>query len=269
MIPDPGRASMVSTTSTTTASSGARRLGVSRKPTLGSIFKASLQSLMDTLGVTDVHYIRCIKPNEAKKAWEFTPQQVLGQLRACGVLETIRISCAGYPNRWTFEEFAERYTNSSSRPETENDLTSLLVIICSCTPLNGPKAEQTPSRSVPQFSNRRSRTRTNTKLASRKSSCERVCLRTSNPGALIASIPSPPLSRRISSELWRGIAMCACAKPLSRFKPGGVVSWPNGWCWLSGRRSPRGGFRLLPDDLCKGGGFWRCTTRLSSSKLVS
>ncbi|WWC59169.1 uncharacterized protein I303_101717 [Kwoniella dejecticola CBS 10117] len=80
-----------------------------KKPTLGSIFKHSLISLMDTINNTNVHYIRCIKPNEAKKAWELEPQQVLSQLRACGVLETIRISCAGYPSRWTFEEFAERY----------------------------------------------------------------------------------------------------------------------------------------------------------------
>jgi myosin V len=107
MIPDPGRSSL---TSSSTGASGVRKVGATaRKPTLGSIFKGSLASLMDTLGVTDVHYIRCIKPNELKKAWEFAPQQVLGQLRACGVLETIRISCAGYPNRWTFEEFAERF----------------------------------------------------------------------------------------------------------------------------------------------------------------
>ncbi|KAJ8659397.1 hypothetical protein O0I10_004759 [Lichtheimia ornata] len=80
-----------------------------RKPTLGSIFKLSLINLMDTIEHTNVHYIRCVKPNEAKLAWEFEPNMVLSQLRACGVLETIRISCAGYPSRWTFEEFAERY----------------------------------------------------------------------------------------------------------------------------------------------------------------
>lgn len=82
---------------------------IARKPTLGSIFKLSLINLMDTIGSTNVHYIRCIKPNEAKVAWEFDPSMVLSQLRACGVLETIRISCAGYPSRWTFEEFADRY----------------------------------------------------------------------------------------------------------------------------------------------------------------
>jgi len=80
-----------------------------RKPTLGGIFKSSLIELMHTINSTDVHYIRCIKPNEAKEAWKFEGPMVLSQLRACGVLETIRISTAGYPTRWTYEEFAMRY----------------------------------------------------------------------------------------------------------------------------------------------------------------
>ncbi|KAL2178937.1 P-loop containing nucleoside triphosphate hydrolase protein [Thermothelomyces heterothallicus CBS 202.75] len=88
-----------------------RRIGVAvnRKPTLGGIFKSSLIELMNTISSTDVHYIRCIKPNEAKEAWKFEGPMVLSQLRACGVLETVRISCAGYPTRWTYEEFALRY----------------------------------------------------------------------------------------------------------------------------------------------------------------
>ncbi|KAK2797755.1 hypothetical protein FQN50_009084 [Emmonsiellopsis sp. PD_5] len=88
-----------------------RRIGVAvnRKPTLGGIFKSSLIELMNTINSTDVHYIRCIKPNEGKEAWKFEGPMVLSQLRACGVLETVRISCAGYPTRWTYEEFALRY----------------------------------------------------------------------------------------------------------------------------------------------------------------
>ncbi|KAH9056633.1 myosin 5 [Lactarius vividus] len=106
LIPDPGRTSLVNS-----AATGPKRPGAAaRKPTQASIFKASLANLMYTLGITNVHYIRCIKPNEQKEAWKFVPQQVLSQLRACGVLETIRISCAGYPTRWTYEEFAERFT---------------------------------------------------------------------------------------------------------------------------------------------------------------
>lgn len=90
---------------------GGRKIGVAvnRKPTLGGIFRSSLIELMNTINNTDVHYIRCIKPNEAKEAWKFEGPMVLSQLRACGVLETVRISCAGYPTRWTYEEFALRY----------------------------------------------------------------------------------------------------------------------------------------------------------------
>ncbi|KAJ7056630.1 P-loop containing nucleoside triphosphate hydrolase protein [Mycena amicta] len=99
-IPDPGRTSLVATAARGTAV---------KKPTLGSIFKGSLGTLMEMLRMTQVHYIRCIKPNQHKMAWEFSPLQVLAQLRASGVLETIRISTAGYPSRWTFEDFARRY----------------------------------------------------------------------------------------------------------------------------------------------------------------
>ncbi|WPG97890.1 myosin-2 [Acrodontium crateriforme] len=93
------------------AANGAPKRGTaaSRKPTLGGIFKSSLIELMTTINSTDVHYIRCIKPNEGKEAWKFEGPMVLSQLRACGVLETVRISCAGYPTRWTYEEFALRY----------------------------------------------------------------------------------------------------------------------------------------------------------------
>ncbi|EDN90804.1 hypothetical protein SS1G_00204 [Sclerotinia sclerotiorum 1980 UF-70] len=99
------------TTSAATKPTPGRRIGVAvnRKPTLGGIFKSSLIELMSTINGTDVHYIRCIKPNEAKESWVFEGPMVLSQLRACGVLETVRISTAGYPTRWTYEEFALRY----------------------------------------------------------------------------------------------------------------------------------------------------------------
>jgi myosin-5 len=91
------------------AASGRRVGASSRKPTLGGIFKSSLIELMGTINSTEVHYIRCIKPNEGKEAWKFEGPMVLSQLRACGVLETVRISCAGYPTRWTYDDFCMRY----------------------------------------------------------------------------------------------------------------------------------------------------------------
>lgn len=64
---------------------------------------------MATLNSTVPHYIRCIKPNDRKAAFMFNPQRTIQQLRACGVLETVRISAAGYPSRWTYPEFFNRY----------------------------------------------------------------------------------------------------------------------------------------------------------------
>lgn len=101
-------------------SASRRPLGLIKKPTLGSQFKQSLIGLMDTIDKTNAHYIRCIKPNEAKKAWAVEPQNMLGQLRACGVLETIRISSAGYPSRWTFAEFVQRYYMLVSSAQTNH-----------------------------------------------------------------------------------------------------------------------------------------------------
>ncbi|KAI9352487.1 P-loop containing nucleoside triphosphate hydrolase protein [Zopfochytrium polystomum] len=86
-----------------------RKMTMSKKPTLGSMFKTSLIQLMETMRVTESHYIRCIKPNILKRPFGFEAQMVLAQLRACGVLETIKISCAGYPNKMTHEQFANRY----------------------------------------------------------------------------------------------------------------------------------------------------------------
>uniref|UniRef100_A0A8C0ZTS4 Myosin VC n=1 Tax=Castor canadensis TaxID=51338 RepID=A0A8C0ZTS4_CASCN len=72
-------------------------------------FRSSLYLLMETLNATTPHYVRCIKPNDEKLPFEFDSKRVVQQLRACGVLETIRISAQSYPSRWTYIEFYSRY----------------------------------------------------------------------------------------------------------------------------------------------------------------
>ncbi|XP_005866307.1 PREDICTED: unconventional myosin-Vb isoform X1 [Myotis brandtii] len=79
------------------------------KKTVGHQFRTSLQLLMETLNATTPHYVRCIKPNDEKLPFHFDPKRAVQQLRACGVLETIRISAAGYPSRWTYHDFFNRY----------------------------------------------------------------------------------------------------------------------------------------------------------------
>lgn len=71
---------------------------------VGSQFRDSLNLLMTTLNATTPHYVRCIKPNDEKAAFQFDPKRAVQQLRACGVLETVRISAAGYPSRFVSTE---------------------------------------------------------------------------------------------------------------------------------------------------------------------
>ncbi|XP_071515653.1 unconventional myosin-Va isoform X4 [Panulirus ornatus] len=93
------------------------------KKTVGSQFRDSLSLLMLTLNSTTPHYVRCIKPNDDKMAFTFDPTRAIQQLRACGVLETVRISAAGYPSRWTYNEFSSRYrVLCNSRDIKRNDM---------------------------------------------------------------------------------------------------------------------------------------------------
>ncbi|KAL6041784.1 Unconventional myosin-XIX [Balamuthia mandrillaris] len=76
---------------------------------VASQFKQSLNELMQTITATNPHYVRCIKPNPEKQSFLFEKPQVLHQLRCGGVLESVRISVAGYPSRRSYEDFFHRY----------------------------------------------------------------------------------------------------------------------------------------------------------------
>ncbi|KAL0322108.1 UNVERIFIED_CONTAM: Myosin-11, partial [Sesamum calycinum] len=81
----------------------------SKFSSIGSRFKLQLQQLMETLNATEPHYVRCVKPNNLLKPAIFENQNIMQQLRCGGVLEAIRISCAGYPTRRAFFEFINRF----------------------------------------------------------------------------------------------------------------------------------------------------------------
>ncbi|VTJ65246.1 Hypothetical predicted protein, partial [Marmota monax] len=90
------------------------------KKSVGHQFRTSLHLLMETLNATTPHYVRCIKPNDEKLPFHFDPKRAVQQLRACGVLETIRISAAGYPSRWTYHDFFNRYRVLVKKRELAN-----------------------------------------------------------------------------------------------------------------------------------------------------
>uniref|UniRef100_A0A8C5LKQ1 Unconventional myosin-Vb n=1 Tax=Leptobrachium leishanense TaxID=445787 RepID=A0A8C5LKQ1_9ANUR len=96
------------------------------KKTVGLQFRNSLHLLMGTLNATTPHYVRCIKPNDEKLSFSFDPKRAVQQLRACGVLETIRISAAGYPSRWTYPDFFNRYRVLMKKKDlSQNDKKSI------------------------------------------------------------------------------------------------------------------------------------------------
>ncbi|XP_012269099.2 myosin-VIIa-like isoform X2 [Athalia rosae] len=85
------------------------RDGKKRWPTLSSEFRSSLELLMRTLGSCHPYFVRCIKPNEEKRPLMFDRILCCRQLRYSGMMETAKIRRAGYPIRYNFVEFVDRF----------------------------------------------------------------------------------------------------------------------------------------------------------------
>lgn len=63
---------------------------------------------MEELQSCDVHFIRCIKPNEVKKKDYFVNSYVLLQIRYLGILESVKVRKEGYPIRGEYANFYTR-----------------------------------------------------------------------------------------------------------------------------------------------------------------
>ncbi|GMP62460.1 hypothetical protein CsSME_00024560 [Camellia sinensis var. sinensis] len=109
----------------------------SKFSSIGTRFKQQLQSLMETLSTTEPHYIRCVKPNTVLKPGIFENPNVLNQLRCGGVLEAIRISCAGYPTKRSFDEFLDRFGMLAPDVLDGSDEKSACIAICDRMGLKG------------------------------------------------------------------------------------------------------------------------------------
>lgn len=64
-----------------------------------------------------------MQPNDDKIAFKWETAKIIQQLRACGVLETVRISAAGFPSRWLYPDFYMRYQLLAHRSQIDkNDM---------------------------------------------------------------------------------------------------------------------------------------------------
>ncbi len=94
------------------ALNGARRRRGGRKrvqPTQFSQFQKQLRQLMKALKTAKHHFIRCIKPNEAKKPRIFDSINVNRQLFSGGVHSAVSVRQQGYPHRIDVGVCAARY----------------------------------------------------------------------------------------------------------------------------------------------------------------
>merc|ERR1712241_1314930 len=77
--------------------------------TVSSVYLVQLGELMNTLNITEPHFIRCIVPNTHKKPLETETPLIMHQLKCNGVLEGIRVCMLGFPNRIRYCDYKMRY----------------------------------------------------------------------------------------------------------------------------------------------------------------
>lgn len=80
-----------------------------RPPTLGFQFKKHLNDLVNTLKTCKPHYVRCIKPNDAKSPEFIDEARMIHQIQYLGIVENVKVRRAGFCYRELFEDFIFRY----------------------------------------------------------------------------------------------------------------------------------------------------------------
>jgi myosin XV len=105
-----------------------------RVPTVAAKFHDSLKNLLDQMSKCTPWFIRCIKPNNNKQPMKFEMRVVLEQLNYTGMIETVRIRKLGFPVRYKFSVFNQRFRvfisnskTSSSQYQTAKELSIFIL----------------------------------------------------------------------------------------------------------------------------------------------
>eukprot|EP00814_Leptocylindrus_danicus_P000315 CAMPEP_0116024712 /NCGR_PEP_ID=MMETSP0321-20121206/12508_1 /TAXON_ID=163516 /ORGANISM="Leptocylindrus danicus var. danicus, Strain B650" /LENGTH=1027 /DNA_ID=CAMNT_0003496551 /DNA_START=100 /DNA_END=3180 /DNA_ORIENTATION=+ len=98
--------------------------------TIASQFTSQLKMLSTRIDATTPHYIRCLKPNEDLIPNVYDKAVIADQLKCNGILEAIRVSRVGYPQRFLIQAFVDRYSilhgskphrTKAGRPKIRNE----------------------------------------------------------------------------------------------------------------------------------------------------
>ena len=79
------------------------------KPTVGMTFKLQLSALTERINQTEVHYVRCIKPNDNATSSEWDRRKVAEQLSNTGIFKAIQIRKYGFSQRVPHLQFIRDY----------------------------------------------------------------------------------------------------------------------------------------------------------------
>ncbi|UKK00584.2 myosin [Theileria orientalis] len=93
-----------------------------KRKTISTQFTNQLDVLMNKIGKTEPHFIRCIKPNQFNKPNIFERLSVNEQLKCGGMLQVVEVSRAGYPVRLTHAVFYNKFKYLLSGQERKNVL---------------------------------------------------------------------------------------------------------------------------------------------------
>ncbi|EFA79585.1 myosin IA heavy chain [Heterostelium album PN500] len=80
-----------------------------RPITAGFQFKTQVTALLKSLYSCNPHYIRCIKPNEVKRALDWDSDKSAQQVKYLGLFENLLVRRAGFCYRQTYAKFMRRY----------------------------------------------------------------------------------------------------------------------------------------------------------------
>ena len=90
-------------------------------------FNKQLSDLVKVISMTKPHYIRCLKPNDKNIADNFCRFRMNQQLHYSGVLETVKVSRAGYSVRMLIPEFCLDYQLLTSGYDSKDNLCKYIL----------------------------------------------------------------------------------------------------------------------------------------------